>query len=131
MEQGNATKELRTFGFLVGGIFLVIGLWPLVLRGEELRLWAVSLGGGLVGLGGAFPRLLKPVYTIWMKLGHVLGWMNTRLLLGIVFFGLITPMGLAMRLFGWDAMRRGFANDSPTYRITRHPRPRTHMKNQF
>jgi hypothetical protein len=131
MRQINAAKELRTFGFLVGGIFLVIGLWPLVLRGEELRLWAVCLGGGLVGLGGACPRLLKPVYAVWMKLGHVLGWVNTRLLLGIVFFGLVTPMGLMMRLLGRDAMRRGFAADSSTYRIIRHPRPRTHMKHQF
>ncbi len=131
MEQENATKELRTFGLLVGGIFLVIGLWPLMWRGEEPRIWALCLGGGLVGLGGAFPRTLKPVYVMWTKLGHIVGLINTRIILGIVFFGLITPIGLAMRLFGRDAMRRGFVSNSPTYRVIRHPRPRTHMKHQF
>jgi hypothetical protein len=131
MEQMNVTKELRTFGLLVGGIFLVIGLWPMVLRSEAPRLWALGLGGGLAGLGGVFPRTLKPAYTIWMKLGYILGWINTRIILGTIFFALITPMGLLMRLFGWDAMRRGFSPEALTYRVIRHPRPRTHMKNQF
>ncbi len=131
MEGKNSTRELRIFGLFVGSVFLVIGLWPLIRHDEGPRVWAICLGGGLVGLGGAFPWILKPVYAVWMKLGHLVGLINTRIILGIVFFGLITPIGLAMRLFGWDAMRRGFDNDSPTYRVICRPRPRAHMKHQF
>jgi hypothetical protein len=124
-------KELRKFGLIVGGLFLVIGLWPLVWRGEGLRLWALGFGGLLVSLGLLAPAVLDPLFKVWMKVGHVLGWINTRIILGILFYGLITPMGLVMRLFGWDAMRRVLVRDAQTYRVARQPRPRTHMTRQF
>jgi hypothetical protein len=66
-----------------------------------------------------------------MWIGHILGWVNTRILLGLVFYGLITPMGILFRLMGKDVMRRAFAQDSPTYRVIKQPRPRGHMKFQF
>ena len=66
-------KELRNFGLMVGGIFLVIGLWPMVWRGEGIRLWAIGLGGLLIPLGLLMPAVLAPVFKVWMKVGHVLG----------------------------------------------------------
>ena len=124
-------KELRNFGLMVGGIFLVIGLWPMVWRGEGIRLWAIGLGGLLIPLGLLMPAVLAPVFKAWMKVGHVLGWINTRIILGALFYGLITPMGVVMRLFGWDAMRRVLVRDVESYRVVRQPRPRTHMTRQF
>ena len=124
-------KELRNFGLMVGGIFLVIGLWPMVWRGEGMRLWAIGLGGLLIPLGLLMPAVLVPVFKVWMKVGHVLGWINTRIILGVLFYGLITPMGVVMRLFGWDAMRRVLVRDVESYRVVRQPRPRTHMTRQF
>jgi polyferredoxin len=124
-------KELRNFGLIVGGIFLVIGLWPMVWRGDGMRLWAVGLGGLLIPLGLLIPTVLAPVFTVWMKVGHLLGWINTRIILGFLFYGLITPMGVVMRLFGWDAMRRVLVRDVESYRVVRQPRPRTHMTRQF
>jgi len=124
-------KELRNFGLMVGGIFLVIGLWPMVWRGEGIRLWAIGLGGLLIPLGLLMPAVLAPVFKVWMKVGHVLGWINTRIILGALFYGLITPMGVVMRLFGWDAMRRVLVRDVESYRVVRQPRPRTHMTRQF
>jgi hypothetical protein len=124
-------KELRNFGLIVGGIFLVIGLWPFVWKGEGMRLWAVGLGSLLIPLGLLLPAVLAPVFKVWMKVGHVLGWINTRIILGILFYGLITPMGVVMRLFGWDAMRRVLVRDVESYRVVRQPRPRTHMTRQF
>ncbi|WP_447602500.1 SxtJ family membrane protein [Nitrospira sp. Nam80] len=124
-------KELRNFGLIVGGIFLIIGMWPLVWRGEGMRLWALGLGGVLVTLGLLLPAALAPVFKVWMKVGHVLGWINTRVILGILFYGLITPMGVVMRLFGWDAMRRVLVRDAHTYRVVRQPRPKSHMTRQF
>ena len=124
-------KELRQFGFIVGGVFLVIGLWPVVFRSDSPRLWALILGGLLIVLGAIIPKSLKQVHSGWMKIGHVLGSINTRIILGIIYYLLITPMGLVMRLMGKDSMHRAFSQDADTYRVVRAPRPRHHMRNQF
>jgi Saxitoxin biosynthesis operon protein SxtJ len=131
MKTKTTHKELRTFGLLVGGIFLVIAVWPLMFRNEAPRLWALGLGAALVCLGAVIPRSLTHVHFVWMKVGELLGWINSRILLGVVFYGLITPMGLLMRLAGKDPMRLVPADGLDTYRVIRKPRPRDHMKNQF
>jgi hypothetical protein len=131
MGRSATNKELRQFGLLVGGVFLVIGIWPLVFRSEPFRLWAICLGGLLMIVGAILPRALGPIHQAWMWVGHILGWINTRILLGIVFYGLVTPIGIIFRLMGKDAMRQAFAQDSSTYRVMRQPRPRSHMKYQF
>nr|WP_281722668.1 SxtJ family membrane protein [Nitrosomonas nitrosa] len=124
-------KDLRQFGLLVGGVFAVIGLWPLLFRSESPRLWAVISGCLLIVLGAIAPQSLKQVHAGWMKIGHVLGSINTKIILGIIYFLLITPMGLVMRFMGKDSMHRTIARDAPTYRVIRAPRPRQHMRNQF
>lgn len=124
-------KELRQFGLLVGSVFAVIGLWPVLFRGESPRLWAMMLGSLLMVLGTMAPQSLKLVHQGWMQVGHVLGSINTKIILGIVYYGLITPMGLVMRLMGKDSMHRTFRQDAATYRVVRVPRPRQHMHNQF
>ena len=131
MNRQPETKELRSFGLIVGGIFSIIGLWPVFFRSEGPRIWAVVVGGVLMGLGLVVPASLKQVHKVWMMIGHTLGWVNTRILLGAVFYGLITPMGLVMRLLGKDPLHLTLVPEAPTYRMTRSPRPRTHMKNQF
>ena len=131
MNRGTDTKELRTFGLLIGAIFNLIGLWPLVVRGDDLRLWAVVLGSVLAICGVLVPGWLAPVHRGWMWVGHMLGWINTRILLSIVFYGLITPIGVVFRLSGKDTMRQSFSDTSATYRVIRHSRPRSHMKFQF
>lgn len=124
-------KELRNFGLIVGGIFCLIGIWPAIRHGEGLRLWAVVPGALLIPLGLIAPTVLAPLFKIWMKVGHVMGWVNTRIILGILYFGLITPMGVVMRLFGWDSMRRAFSPNAESYRVVRHARQRNHMTRQF
>lgn len=131
MEKAATRKELRQFGLLVGGVFTVIGLWPLIFRGEPLRLWAIGLGGSLIVLGAILPQVLAPIQKGWMWVGHVLGWINTRILLTIVFYGLVTPIGIVFRLMGKDSMRQTLDESSTTYRVVRSPRPHSHMKYQF
>jgi hypothetical protein len=131
MNQQPATKDLRQFGLIVGGIFSVIGLWPLLVRNEDLRLWSLILGGTLVVLGLALPQSLKQLHWGWMKVGHVLGTINTRIILGLIYYGLVTPMGVMMRLLGKGFMHRPLVRDAITYRVVRSPRPRHHMRNQF
>ncbi len=124
-------KQHRSFGLMVGGIFIAIGVWPLIRRGEDIRLWAVILGSLLVVLGLLIPGRLGPIYKAWMAVGHILGWVNTRIILGVIYYGLLTPMGLVMRLAGRDAMRVHDDVSASTYRVVRSPRPRSHMLRQF
>jgi hypothetical protein len=124
-------KELRTFGLLVGGIFGTIGLWPAIVRGGNLRVWALILAVALVLPALVAPVSLRPVHRVWMMLGNALGWVNTRIILGAIFFGLITPMGLTMRLFGRDPARRRLAPDVDSYREPRERRDRTHLRHQY
>ena len=131
MNQPVNAKDLRNFGLLVGGVMSGIGLWPMLRYGESPHIWVVGLGGMLMVLGGLLPQTLGPIHKGWMWIGHCLGWINTRILLGIVFYGLITPIGIIYRVMGKDTMRQAFSETSPTYRVTRKPRPRSHMKYQF
>ena len=132
MEHMEVTKKtLRQFGLMIGGVFLLIGLWPFVWRQEAVRIWAVIPGSLLVVTGLMMPGVLTQVYQGWMWVGHVLGWVNTRIILGVLFYGVVTPMGVVMKLTGRDPMRREFEPDAQTYRVIRQPRPASHMKNMF
>lgn len=124
-------NEIRDFGLIVGCVFCLIGLWPMIRHGESLRLWAIVSGALLIVLGLAAPSILSPFFKIWMKAGHAMGWINTRVILGILYFWLITPMGVVMRLFGWDSMRRTPNPDAESYRVLRRARPPSHMKRLF
>ncbi|PYV44932.1 MAG: sxtJ [Acidobacteria bacterium] len=131
MQDRVTLKQLRSFGLLVGGVFVLIGLWPVVFRGQTLRGWALLAAGLLVLPAVVLPKTLKPIYRVWMAAGHVLGWINTRIILSVVFYIVFTPSGLIMRLFGKDPMRRGSEPAADTYRVNRHPRPGSHLKQQF
>src|SRR5262249_14397449 len=125
------TKQLRSFGLIVGGIFAFIGVWPALWRGQPLRLWSLMLGGALIALALVWPRSLAQVYRLGMALGGFLGWIIPRLILGILFYGIFTPIGLFMRWRGQDPMRRTLAPEVDTYRVVRQPRPASHMQHQF
>ena len=124
-------KQLRSFGFTVGGIFALIGLWPLILRGEGLRLWAVVLAACLLVPAIIFPRSLVWVHRGWMAIGHVLGWINTRIILGVVFYLVVTPMGVLRRWLGKDPMGRQLRPDLDSYRVVRKARPASHLTKQY
>lgn len=124
-------KELRNFGLLVGGVLSAIGFWPMLFQEAAVRQWAVGVGGFLIACGSLLPQVLAPIHKGWMWVGHMLGWINTRILLGIVFYGIVTPTGIVIRLIGKDTMRQGFLETSSTYRMIKQPRPRSHMRRQF
>jgi hypothetical protein len=130
--QSNAdNKQLRSFGLTVGGIFAVIGLWPVILRSDDPRWWALVLTGLLVFPAAVFPKSLTWIYKGWMALGHVLGWVNTRIILGLIFYGLVTPIGFIRRWLGKDPMGKEIRADIDSYRIIRKPRPALHLKRQY
>ena len=125
------TKRLRSFGLIVGGIFTLIGVWPAVWRSQPLRLWSLILGGMLMALALAWPGSLTQIYRLWMTVGEILGWINTRIILGVLFYLVFTPLGLYMRLRGKDPMRRTLEPEAKSYRVVRQPRPAAHMRHQF
>jgi hypothetical protein len=123
--------ELRKFGLIVGGVFAAIGVWPAVVRGAAPHAWLLGLAAILVVPALVAPPILAPIYRVWMALASVLAYVNTRILLGLVFFGMITPLGLVLRRTRRDPMLRAFDPNAPTYRVPRTPRPGTHMRRQF
>ncbi len=124
-------KELRQFGLVVGGVFLGIGSWPWVWQETDPRLWALAIGAALGVLGVVSPNALKPVHKGWMAVGHVMGWINTRIILGFFFYVVLTPMGLIARLAGKDFMHMKLGASVDTYRVLRAPRVSTHFRQQF
>jgi hypothetical protein len=124
-------KQLRSFGFTVGGIFALIALWPLIIRAEDPRWWAVVVAGCLLVPAAVFPQSLTWVYKGWMALGHVLGWINTRIILGFIFYFIVTPIGLFRRWLGKDPMGKKLRPDLDSYRVSRTPRPPSHLTKQY
>jgi hypothetical protein len=112
--------QLRNFGLIVGGVFGLLGLWPLLI-----------LAVALIVPAQIVPRVLAPAHRAWMALGSALGWVNTRIILGLVFFGMITPIGFMRRAIGGDPMQRAFDAGATSYRVPQRPRPGTHMRRQF
>jgi hypothetical protein len=124
-------KQLRSFGFTVGGIFALIALWPLIIRAEDPRWWAVVVAGCLLVPAAVFPKSLTWVYKGWMALGHVLGWINTRIILGFIFYFIVTPIGVVRRWLGKDPMGKKLRPDLDSYRVSRTPRPPSHLTKQY
>ena len=124
-------KALRSFGLLVGGVFAVIGLWPWFFRHADPRFWSLIVSVALVVPALVWPASLRPVYRVWMTIGHALGWVNTRIILGVAFFAIFTPIGWVMRLLGKDPMRRRFDPAAQSYRVNRPPRDANHMQKPF
>ena len=131
METQATNKQLRSFGLLVGGVFGAIGLFPLVWHGTDPRQWALIVAALLLVPAVVWPPLLKPAFRVWMAIGLVLGWINTRIILGLIFFLMVTPIGLIMRLLGKDPMQRRFDRDATTYRVEHKSRDGQHMHRQF
>jgi hypothetical protein len=131
MPEPKSTKDLRSFGLIVGGGFGVIGLWPLVRHGLPVRLWALELAVALVLAGLIVPRALRYPYRGWMFIGHCLGWLNTRILMTLIFYVVFTPAALFMRVIGRDAMTRKYESSAKSYRVNKAPRQASHLSHPF
>jgi len=131
MKETSESRDLRNFGLLVGAVFAVVGVWPVIFRAEAVRLWALVLAGCLGVPAVVYPKSLRLVHQVWMGAGHILGWINTRLILGFVYYFFFTPMAWVMRMMGNDPMRRSFVSDAESYRVVKQRRPASHLKQQF
>jgi hypothetical protein len=123
-------RQLRSFGLVVGSGFAIIALWPL-LRGHNLRVWSLALSIFLLAMALLLPRALRPFHRLWMILGEALGWLNSRILLSILYYLVIVPIAVIRRTSGNDPMRRKFEPSVTTYKIPRTRRPASHMQRQY
>lgn len=125
-------RTLRTFGLTIGvfvaGMLGVLLPW---LWSRPFPLWPWGVGGGLIGWGLLAPATLAPVFYGWRIVGGVLGWINTRILLAVLFYLVFFPLGFFMRLSGWDPLRRRWREDRISYRIESKPADRKQMERPF
>lgn len=98
-------KNLRIFSISMFIALTIIGT-ILLLRHKENYIWFYSAGTSLILAGIFAPGILKPIFLIWTKITLTLAWINTRLILMIIFYLVFTPIGLAIRLFGVDLLDR-------------------------
>jgi len=110
-------KGLREFGLVTGAIVAVLfGLFFPWLLERPIPRWPWVIFGVLAVLGLAAPMALNPVYKIWMRFGLIMSKIMTPLIMGIVFYIVITPVGLFRRLFAEDPLARTF-DDTDSYRV--------------
>jgi hypothetical protein len=122
----------KSFGIVFAVVFLIVSLLPL-LHGGSPRLWALALAAAFLIVALTRPGLLAPLNRLWTKFGLLLHKVVNPLVMGLLFFATVTPIGLLMRLFGKDPLRLKIDRQAESYWIDRvppGPSPES-IKNQF
>ncbi len=118
----------RSFGIVFCIVFLIIALYPLTNLGE-IKIWALIISICFFILGLIKSTLLSPLNKLWFKFGIFLGKIISPLVMGLIFFLVVTPIAILMRLLGKDLLNLKFSNNN-TYWIEKNE-PKSKMKNQF
>ena len=118
----------RSFGVVFFVVFLLVSIYPLI-NEENIRYWSLIVSLIFLILGFLNSKILTPLNKIWFKFGIFLGRIISPFIMGIIFFFVVTPTGLLMRIFKKDLLNLKFNNDK-SYRIKK-TEPKSKMKNQF
>ena len=119
----------RNFGIVFFFIFLIISLWPLTYDGQ-IRIWSLIISLIFLVLGLINSKLLWPLNYIWFKFGLLLGSIIAPIIMGIVFFVVVTPTSLIMKIIGKDLLNNKYDKNKKSYWIIR-DKPKSTMKQQF
>ena len=119
----------RSFGLLFFVVFLIVSLWPLTYEGS-IRIWSVIISAVFLILGLINSKLLTPLNLLWFKFGMILGAIISPIVMGIVFFLVVTPTGFILRIMGKDLLNKKYDKEKETYWIKRDTSIGT-MKRQF
>ena len=111
--QGIKLPSDRSFGWTFTGVFLIVAFL--------LHPWALALAAATAGATLLNPGWLTPFNRAWMKFGMALHHVISPVVMGLIFFAVFTPMGVVMRLFGWDAMKRAWDPALKSYWVRRDP----------
>ena len=119
----------RSFGLVFFFVFLIVGLWPLM-REESPKIWLLIISIFFMVLGIMNSKLLTPLNKVWFKIGIFLGNLVAPIIMGIIFFLVVTPIGLIMKIIGKDLLQKKYDKKKGTYWIKRDKSIST-MKRQF
>ena len=119
----------KSFGLVFFVIFIIIALWPLLNNGN-IRIWSIIVSIIFLILGLLNSKILTPFNKLWMRLGALLGIIVSPIVMGVVYFGIITPIGLIMKLFGKDVLNLKLEKNKKTYWTLKKKIP-SKMKDQF
>ena len=118
----------RSFGIVFFIVFLIIAIYPLI-NNADLRIWSLIISIIFLILGLINSKFLTPLNKLWFKFGLLLGRLISPIIMGIIFFFVVTPIGLILRIFGKDVLNLK-KNNSKSYWIKKNG-PISKMKNQF
>tara|TARA_B100002051_G_C16684947_1_gene612049 strand:+ start:219 stop:611 length:393 start_codon:yes stop_codon:yes gene_type:complete len=119
----------KSFGLVFFVIFIIVALWPLLNDGN-IRIWSIIVSIIFLILGLLNSKILTPFNKLWMRLGALLGIIVSPIVMGVVYFGIITPIGLIMKLFGKDVLNLKLDKNKKTYWTLKKKIP-SKMKDQF
>ena len=119
----------RSFGLVFAAVFTIIGLYPLWYN-ENIRLWACIIAFIFLFFGIFFPKILIVPNKLWFKLGLLLGAIIAPIIMGMIFFLTVTPIGIIMRLLGKDIINQKIKKTAKSYWIKR-KKTASSMENQF
>jgi len=122
------TVTNRNFGLTFFIVFLIVSIWPL-LYNEQIRIWSLIVGFIFLILGLINSKILTPLNKIWFKFGIILGKLVSPVVMGIVFFFVVTPISIIMKIFGKDLLNLKY-NNQRSYWLEKSG-PKSKMKNQF
>ena len=118
----------KSFGIVFFIVFLIISIYPM-LGGDSLRVWSLAISIIFLILGLLNSKILSPLNKFWFKFGIFLGKIISPIIMGIIFFFVVTPIGYLMRLFKKDVLSLKF-NANKSYWVKKNG-PKSKMKNQF
>jgi len=118
----------RSFGIVFFVVFLIIALFPLINDGN-IRLWSLIVSLAFLALGLLNSKFLSPLNKIWFKFGLFLGKIISPIVMGLIFFLVVTPIGILMRILKKDLLNLKM-NNNKSYWIEK-SEPKSKMRNQF
>lgn len=124
-------KQLRSFGLIWAFIFFLIGFYP-YFKGEELRIWSIYVSGGFLVLSLTFPQIYEKTYfyQAWIKFGDVVGKVNSKIIIFLLFYVIFLPIGILLKIFRKDLLGKRIDESADSYFIDREKQPEA-MENQF
>ncbi|MDD5136441.1 MAG: SxtJ family membrane protein [Candidatus Omnitrophica bacterium] len=115
----NELKDIRQFSWVLSGILTVLGVVNLFKHRVSWSYWLFGLGIITALMILTAPKLLRPVYLTFTKIAHAIGWFNTRAILILIYYMLITPIALIMRIFREDPLDRKIEKNAASYWVKR------------
>tara|TARA_B100000989_G_scaffold292742_1_gene269123 strand:+ start:908 stop:1300 length:393 start_codon:yes stop_codon:yes gene_type:complete len=128
-KEQNKLPSNRSFGIVFFLVFFVIGIYPLIKDGD-LRIWSLIISIIFLILGLLNSSILYPLNRIWMKFGYLLGAIIAPIVMALIFFGVVTPTGILMKIVGKDLLNLKKKKNKKTYWIKKE-KLKSSMKNQF